>query len=459
LIAVIYADMVGYSRLIGLDDVGTLERLRALRTTLIDPAIDEHGGRLVNTGGDSLLIVFDSVDGAVRCAVKVQQQVLVHDGDMPPDRAILFRVGINVGDVIPDGLEVHGDVVNVSARLQAECPPGGICVSRAVRDHLYGRLDLRFEELGPLSLKNIARPVEAYLLESQGTTAPPEVANALARRQEIRYCQATDGVRLALAIAGKGPRLFRTANYLNHLEYDWESPITSHLLRSLVGKFTLARYDARGTGLSDWEAADVSFGAWVRDLETIVSAVGWERFPLMGISQGCAVAIAYAVRHPERVSHLILYGGFACGRMVRATNDGERQKINAMETLMRTGWGEQNPAFRQMFTSLFLPDGSREQMDWFNEQQRRTTSPECAARYFRTSNDIDVRHLLPEVSVPTLVLHLYEDAVVPFDLGREIASGIPNARFIPLKGKNHMPLEHDPATVGILEEMRFFLGA
>ena len=168
LIAVVHADMAGYSRLIGLDDVGTLERLRTLRKSLIDPAIEEHGGRIVNTGGDSLLIVFDSIDGAVRCAVKVQQQVPVHDGEQPPDRAIRFRVGINVGDVIPDGTDVHGDVVNVAARLQAECPPGGICVSRQVRDHVQDRLDLVFEELGALNLKNIARPVEAFVLTRYG---------------------------------------------------------------------------------------------------------------------------------------------------------------------------------------------------------------------------------------------------------------------------------------------------
>jgi TolB-like protein/class 3 adenylate cyclase len=171
LIAVVHADMVGYSRLIGLDDVGTLERLRSLRSNLIDPAIDEHGGRLVNTGGDSLLIVFDSVDGAMRCAVKVQQQVPACDCDAPPDRTIRFRVGINVGDVIPDGTDVHGDVVNVAARLQGECPAGGICVSRSVREHLRNRLDLAFEELGSLKLKNIARPVDAFLVR-QDTTVP-----------------------------------------------------------------------------------------------------------------------------------------------------------------------------------------------------------------------------------------------------------------------------------------------
>lgn len=179
LIVVMHADMAGYSRLIGPDDVGTLDRLRSLRKDLIDPAIEEHGGRIVNTGGDSLLIVFDSIDGAVRCSVKVQQQVPAYDADQPPDKAIRFRVGINVGDVIPDGTDVHGDVVNVAARLQAECPPGGICVSRQVRDHLHGRLDLAFEELGPLNLKNIARPVEAFLVKHKAIAIQKSIEPSL----------------------------------------------------------------------------------------------------------------------------------------------------------------------------------------------------------------------------------------------------------------------------------------
>ena len=174
LIAVVYADMVGYSRLIGLDDAGTLERLRSLRRNVIDPAIEEHGGRIVQTGGDLLLIAFDSIDGAVRCAVMLQRQVPIHDGDQPSERAIRFRVGINIGDAIADGTDLHGDAVNVVARLQAECPPGGICVSRSVRDHVHGRLDLVFEELGVLNLKNISRPVEAFVLkiDVDATRAP-----------------------------------------------------------------------------------------------------------------------------------------------------------------------------------------------------------------------------------------------------------------------------------------------
>jgi TolB-like protein/class 3 adenylate cyclase len=173
LIAVVHADMVGYSRLIGLDDIGTLQRLRTLRSTLIDPAIHEHGGRIVQTGGDSLLIMFDSIDGAVCCAVDIQQQVPSHDRDQPPDRTIRFRVGITIGDVIADGTDLHGDGVNVAARLQAECPPGGICVSRAIRDHTHGRLGLTFDELGVLSLKNITRPVEAFVVRLEGQNAEP----------------------------------------------------------------------------------------------------------------------------------------------------------------------------------------------------------------------------------------------------------------------------------------------
>jgi len=173
LVAVMYADMVGYSRLIGLDDQDTLNRLRALRRNLIDPAIEEHGGAIVQTGGDSLLIVFDSIDGAVRCAAQIQEQVPINDRDQPPDRAIRFRVGINLGDAIADGTDLHGDAVNVAARLQDECPPGSICVSRSVHDHVHERIGLQFEQLGALTLKNISRPVEAFVVQIDRPGAAP----------------------------------------------------------------------------------------------------------------------------------------------------------------------------------------------------------------------------------------------------------------------------------------------
>ena len=170
LIAVMHADMVGYSRLIGLDDAGTRIRCGHSVGDLIDPAIDEHGGRLVQTGGDFLLIVFDSIDGAVRCAVEVQQQVPTHDGDQPPDRAIRFRVGIDIGDAIANGTDLHGEAVKLQRRLRLNARPV-VSVYASVWDHVRGRPDLAFEELGPLNLKNIARPVEAFVLTSDGAAA------------------------------------------------------------------------------------------------------------------------------------------------------------------------------------------------------------------------------------------------------------------------------------------------
>ncbi|HEY7577909.1 MAG TPA: tetratricopeptide repeat protein [Acetobacteraceae bacterium] len=211
LIAIVYADMVGYSRLIGFDDAGTLRRLRTLRRALIDPAIREFGGRVVQTGGDSLLIAFDSIDGAVRCAVKVQQQMPVYDGDQPADRRIRFRIGINIGDVIPDGTDLHGDGVNVAARLQAECPPGGICVSRSIRDHVHGRLDLPFEAMGPLTLKNIARPVEGFVLRLDPAARAPVPATARMRGTRLRAPLLAGVAVLLLGVAGGATWWFHRA--------------------------------------------------------------------------------------------------------------------------------------------------------------------------------------------------------------------------------------------------------
>ena len=225
--------------------------------------------------------------------------------------------------------------------------------------------------------------------------------------QTIKYCRAPDGVRLAYAISGSGPILVKSGNWMNHLEYDWESPIWWHVFRGLSREHTLVRYDARGNGMSDWDVDTLSLDAWVTDLETVVDAVGVERFPLLGISQGGAVAVAYAVRHPERVSHLILYGAFALGGKKRAP--AEKEMRDAMTTLMRLGWGADNPSFRQMFTGLFIPGGTHEQADYFNELQLKTTSPECAARYFDVASDFDITDLLSKVKAPTLVMHVRDD--------------------------------------------------
>ena len=285
------------------------------------------------------------------------------------------------------------------------------------------------------------------------------IALPVVRRDEqlIRFCTASDGVRIAYATSGAGPPLVKPANWMTHLEYDWESPVWRHWLRALSTDHTLIRYDERGNGLSDRDAEDLSFDAWVRDLESVVDAAGLDRFPLFGISQGCAVAIKYTVLHPERVTRLVLYGGFAQGVVARARTQREREEVTMVMQGIPLGWGHDNPAFRMFFAARFLPEGTPEQMQWFSQLQRTTTTPEIGARLLSTASTIDVTELVPLVKVPALVLHATGDAVAAFSEGRKLAALLPDARFVPLESKNHILLESEPAWARFTDELRRFL--
>jgi class 3 adenylate cyclase/pimeloyl-ACP methyl ester carboxylesterase len=459
LAAILAADVAGYSRLMGADEVGTLAQLRTHRGELFDPAIKTHRGHIANTAGDSILAEFGSAVDAVTCAVAIQRGMLERNAEIPPGKRIEFRIGINLGEVVSDGTDIFGDGVNVAARLENIADRGGICISRQVLDQIEGKIDVTYRELGRQNLKNIAKPVEVFAVHLDAAASPGSRFLATANlKQEIRYCRAPDGVRLAYATVGKGPPMLKSAHWLGHLEYDWELPIARHLLLGLAREHTLIRYDARGNGLSDWDVREISLDAWVSDMETVADAAGLDRFPLLGLSQGCPVAIAYAVRHPERVSHLILYGGFATGANKRpGVTAAGRERLAAMNTLVKQGWGADNPAFRQMFTSLLIPAADKDQVDAFNELQRLSASPECAARYLETVGDLDVLELLSQVKAPTLVLHVRDDSLVPSKLGRELAAGITGARFVALPGKNHILLEQDPGVSRLFEELKDFL--
>jgi pimeloyl-ACP methyl ester carboxylesterase/DNA-binding SARP family transcriptional activator len=274
--------------------------------------------------------------------------------------------------------------------------------------------------------------------------------------QEIRFCSTRDGVRIAYATVGEGPPLIKTANWLNHLEFDWESPVWRHVFRGLARDRRLIRYDARGNGLSDWDVEEISFEAHVRDLESVVEAAGVKRFPLLGISQGCAISVEYAVRHPERVTRLVLHGGYATGWRL-GPDPAEIALREALQTLILHGWDQDNPAFRQVFTSGFIPDGTPEQFHWMNELQRISISPENAVRLQNALGIVDIRDRLPLVRVPTLVLHSRWDARVPHARGRELAGGIPDARFVTLESRNHLILEHEPEFPRFLDVIRDFL--
>lgn len=276
-------------------------------------------------------------------------------------------------------------------------------------------------------------------------------------RQHIAFCRATDGARLAYAVAGDGPPLVRAANWMTHLGYDIESPVWRHWVRDLSHDHCFIRYDERGCGLSDWETTEFSFDAWVRDLESVVEALHLDRFPLLGVSQGGAVAVAYAARHPERVTRLVLCGAYARGRAVRAVDDGERQAAALDLDLARVGWGRDDPAFRQVFAAQFLPDGTRADWAAFDQLQRRTTSPENAVRFLTEFGRIDVRDEAQQVRCPTLVLHSRDDHRVPIRYGEELAALIPQSRLIGLDSNNHLLTATEPAWQVFRAEIRAFL--
>lgn len=303
-------------------------------------------------------------------------------------------------------------------------------------------------------------PRVGYRFAAQVDIAVPQsgaaVASATKARQEIRYCMTSDGVRLAYATTGSGPPLVKASNWLTHLDFEWESPIWRHWYTALSAHHRLVRYDERGNGMSQRDVSDVSFDTWVRDLETIVDAAGLDRFPLLGISRGGAIAIAYAVKHPERVTQLVLYGAFAAG-IKRVGTAQEIEARRALASLLRLGWGLNNPAFCRTFTCRFIPEATPQHEQWFDELQRVSTSPENAARLMERDDDIDVRPLLPQVKTPTLVIHCDRDHAVPPEKGHLLAAEIPGARYVSLPSANHLMLEEEPAWPLFLEELGLFL--
>ncbi len=284
----------------------------------------------------------------------------------------------------------------------------------------------------------------------------PAASAGLLDDQHVRFCRSRDGTRIAYATSGDGYPLVRAGHWLTHLEHDWQSPVWRPFLQELGRHFRVTRYDQRGNGLSDWTVDDFSLDVCVEDLEAVVAAAGPSRFALYGTSQGAPIAIAYAVRHPDRVSHLILHGGYQRGRLIRG--DGiEREQGEALQTLIRHGWGKPGSPLIQAFSTMYIPDGTKEQICSLTELQRRTTTPENAARLRDAVDRFDVRDLLDRVTVPTLVIHARDDGVQPLDQGRKLAAGIWHAEFALLESANHVILEHEPAWAVLFDRLRRFI--
>ena len=444
LAAIVAADVAGYSRLMGADEAGTLAALESHRSGLIEPKIAEHRGRIANTAGDSLLIEFPSANEALACAVEVQRAMAERNSGVPQGHRVAFRIGINLGDVVEKDGDLLGDGVNVAARLEAIAPPGGICVSEAVKDAVGSSATVRFEELGPQRLKNVSKSVRAFVVAEKdiGTTGS-QAEYALSDQRSVRYALSGDGVSIAYTDVGDGYPLVFVGSWMSHLEKDWESPSMRHYLTHLPRRFHLIRYDQRGNGMSDWDGVDISFERMVDDLELVIDCFDYEKVAILGPSQAASVSIAYAQRRPDRVSHLILYGGYARGRRRRGSPEAAAES-EALVTLIRQGWGADNPAFRQTMTSLFMPDASPEEAAWFNDFQKTCGPAENIARFREMFDDMDVSSLLDRIRIPTLVIHCSDDSVAPISEGKFLASRISGAQFVMLKSKNHMIFENEP---------------
>lgn len=367
------------------------------------------------------------------------------------------RVSIDVSRI---GLDV--DNMDASAALDAPLPgldlPGlddyqmWLATERAAIDRKRARvLD---EASRNLKLPESDRIRFAATAENLG--GADSAPNPPSAHQTVQYCFAPDGVRIAYAVTGSGPVLVKTANWLNHLELDWGSPLWGRMVGGLSEHFRLVRYDERANGLSDWDVGHVDFESLVTDLEAVVDSLKLDRFPLFGLSQGVAVSIAYAARHPERVSHLILLGGYSTGWRHR-TGPDEAAEREAIITLVKHGWGRDAPLYRQIFSQSFTPSATPEELDWFNDFQRQTVSPHNAAQFLDLFGNIDVRDMLAAIDVPTLILHARADQRVGFEQAIELASSIKGAQLVTLDTDNHILRAREPAMETLLERIRDFL--
>lgn len=307
-------------------------------------------------------------------------------------------------------------------------------------------------------LKTITRKGFRFIGEvhepGAGAAAPAPLASR-GLSQNISFCRTSDGVNIAVATVGNGPILVKTANWLNHLDHDWQSPLWLPMLQRLAARFRLVRYDGRGNGLSDRDVADISQDGFVRDLDAVIDTLDADRFALLGLSQGAAAAVTFAARHPNRVSRLILYGAYAQGRNRRGSSE-DATTAQAVLAMMQQGWGHADSAFMRAFSSLYLPNASREQVKSFADMQRLSTSGEIATRLRIACDDIDIVDLLPKIKVPTLVVHARHDQVAPLEQGRLIAAQIPGAKFVTIDSENHVPVPTDPVWETLMSEIEAF---
>lgn len=444
LAAILMADVVGYSALMGNDEPATRDAMKDVFNSIIDPAVRSAKGTIVEVTGDGYLIEFASAIEAIGCALQWQEGLRKIKTDAKDRIDLRFRIGINLGEVLFRDGSISGDVVNIAARLETICPPGEICVSEMTRLAVGSHPRIQFEDFAVHRLKNIKTPVHAFLVSQDHLDDEPAPRDfGAADQSRTRYCRAKDGISIAHARVGKGYPLVITGSVMTHLEMDWDAPSYGDLLASLARHFNVIRYDQRGCGMSDRDNVEIEFERLVDDLEAVIDVYDCDKVAVMGMSGAASASIAYALRRPEKVSHLILQGGYARGRLHRG-GEGNKAESEAFISLLRLRWAADNPGFRHMMTALFMPDASAEEANWFNKFQQATASGETMARYREVSDDVDISDILGDVKVPSLIIHSDEDAVAPLAEGKLMASRIAGAEFIRLKSRNHLLFANEP---------------
>ena len=386
----------------------------------------------------------------------VAERRLLCAGEVVPLRAKVF-------DTLCILVENHGRLLRKDELMQRLWPDS--VVEDNNLDHNISRLRRALQDgaNGKKFIETVPRQGYRFVADVQQISGPPAASAVvpspspdLQSRQEIQFFTTSDGVRIAYTVGGSGPPLVRAIDWLNHLDFEWKNPYRRHWFSQIMSHNTLLRYDQRGSGLSDWNVDDFSFERSLADFEELIATVGFDKFALVGSCQGGPIGAAYAARHPERITKLVLVGAFARGWPPPGSMVTEQ--FNAMLTLIRHGWGRDNPAFRQLWTTLFRPDASPQESEWMNEFQRITSSPDNAAHMMAEFPKIDITDLLPKVSCPTLVLHSRDEAVVPASEGRLIASRIRGARYVELPSRSHEVVPSDPAWQIFVDEVSRFLG-
>lgn len=448
-------DVVGYSQLMQRGGEAVVAALNTVLRSVVRPAVAAAAGEIVKLTGDGALARFTSARAAILCAESVQRQMASQTPIAGLDQAITLRIGVHAGDTWITGDDMFGDAVNIAARLEGAARPGNALVSGVVVALAGSDLPVALTSEGTHRFKGITTPIDTYSLDLKAETKEARRAQLLAR-QQVRFCHSADGTMLAWAELGSGTPVVRAPAWITHLEQDDLHPGNGLWNGTLSARHRLIRFDARGNGLSQREIGQITFDQAVADLAAVFDAAEVECGHILAISQGGAVAAAYAARYPDRVASITMIGSYAQGRS-RRSEKMAREKAQAMQAMMAVGWDDEAPSLRSLMADVIAPLASEEDRAAFAEYMRDATTADNMASYRAMLDDLDVTGLLAQVQAPCLVIHMRDDRMQPITQGRMMAAGLPQSRFMAFDGPNHVPTENDPNWPAIRAEVLKFM--